>query len=436
LHDLLKKGNFCWSPCHDTAFQALQQAVISAPVLALPNFAEAFTLETDAYGSGIGVVIMQQGRAIAYFSAALCPKNAAMSTYEKEALAIIEALKCWRHYFLGSKLIIKIDQQSLKFITDQRVAKGIQHKLMLKLLEFDFTIEYKRGKENLVADALSRKFCKLFAISAVQPAWIKDVTASYTNDPQVKALLEQFLINPPGTDSPYSLKAGVLRYKGQIVVGNNTNLRQSLIEAMHSSAIGGHSGLRATYHRLKKIFYWPGMKKEVETWVSRCPVCQRSKHENCHYPGLLDPLPVPDMAWTHVSMDFVEGLPKSQGKDVIMVVVDRLTKYAHFVPLSHPYTMEIVAQAFLDNVIKLHGPPLCIILDRDRIFTSSMWKNIFKSLKVQLRYSSSYHPQSDGQTERVNQCLEYYLCSITFNEPKKWLSWLPLAEFWYNTATW
>jgi hypothetical protein len=155
LHDLLKKGNFNWTAQHDAAFSQVQQALISAPVLALPNFSEPFTLETDASGVGIGAVIMQQGRPIAYFSAALCPRNAAMSAYEKEALAIIEALKRWRHYFLGSKLVIKTDQQSLKFITDQRITKGVQHKLMLKLLEFDFSIEYKKGKENVVADALS-----------------------------------------------------------------------------------------------------------------------------------------------------------------------------------------------------------------------------------------------------------------------------------------
>jgi ribosomal protein L21E len=133
-------------------------------------------------------------------------------------------------------------------------------------------------------------------------------------------------------------------------------------------------------------------------------------------------------------MDFVEGLPKSQGKEVIMVVVDKLTKYAHFIPLAHPYTVETVAQAFVDHIVKLHGPPLLIISDRDRIFTSNMWKSIFKGLGVQLRYSSSYHPQTDGQTERVNQCLESYLRCMTFSEPKKWMSWLPLAEFWYNTA--
>jgi hypothetical protein len=148
----------------------------------MPNFAEPFILETDASGTGIGAVIMQQGKALAYYSSSLCPRNAALSVYEKEALAIIEALKRWRHYFLGSKLIIKTDHQSLKFLTDQRLSEGIQHKLMLKLLEFDYTIQYKKGKENLVADALSRKSGKLMAISQTTPIWMQEIVDSYTSD--------------------------------------------------------------------------------------------------------------------------------------------------------------------------------------------------------------------------------------------------------------
>jgi hypothetical protein len=133
-------------------------------------------------------------------------------------------------------------------------------------------------------------------------------------------------------------------------------------------------------------------------------------------------------------MDFIEGLPKSNGKEIIMVVVDRLMKYAHFIPLAHPYTVQTVAQASINNIIKLHGPPLAIVSDRDRIFTSAMWKGIFGALQVKLRYSSAYHPQSDGQTERVNQCLENYLRCMALAQPKKWLYWLSLAEFWYNTS--
>jgi hypothetical protein len=174
------------------------------------------------------------------------------------------------------------------------------------------------------------------------------------------------------------------------------------------------------------------MKKSVETFVAECPVCQRSKFENCPYPSLLTPLPIPEIAWSFISMDFNEGLPKFEGKDTILVVVDRLTKFAHFLALAHPFTAQSIAQLFIDQIIKLHGIPVAIVTDGDMIFTSKLWQDIFKSLKISLQYSTAYHPQADGQTERVNQCLKNYLRCMTFLEPKKWISWLPLAEYWYN----
>jgi hypothetical protein len=133
-------------------------------------------------------------------------------------------------------------------------------------------------------------------------------------------------------------------------------------------------------------------------------------------------------------MDFVEGLPKSHGKDVTLVVVDRLTKYAHFLPLAHPYTVQKIAHIFIDNILKLHGPPTVIITDRDRIFLSKLWTEIFSAMKISLQFSTAYHPESDGQTERVNQCMEQYLRCNAFQEPKKWSEWLPAAEFRYNTS--
>lgn len=176
------------------------------------------------------------------------------------------------------------------------------------------------------------------------------------------------------------------------------------------------------------------MKHGTQKYISECPICQRAKSEHCPYPGLLEPLEIPDMAWQHITMDFIEGLPKSSGKDVILVVVDRLTKLAHFIPLSHPYIVNTVAQAFIDNIFKLHGPPISIVTDRDGIFTSNVWQKVFKSLNVKLKFITAYHPQTDGQSERVNQCLETYLRCMVFQEPKKWASWLSQAEWWYNTA--
>jgi hypothetical protein len=313
LHDLIKKGNFHWEKVHTAAFTKLKLAMTSAPVLGLPDFSQPFILETDASGYGLGAVIMQNGRAIACYSSSLCPRNAALSTYEKEALAIIEALKRWCHYFLGHKLIIRTDQESLKFMTDQRIATSIQHKLMLKLLEFDFTLEYKKGKENIMADALSRKVHSLQEISMVTPAWIEEIEHSYSQDDTCKSILAELAV-APGSKPHHSLHLGIIRYKGRVYVGNNTALHTKLLLALHSSAVGGHSGIKAAYQRVKRIFYWPGMMAAVEKMVRECPTCQKAKGENCHYPGLLDPLPIPDMAWTHISMDFIEGLPNQMGR--------------------------------------------------------------------------------------------------------------------------
>ena len=152
------------------------------------------------------------------------------------------------------------------------------------------------------------------------------------------------------------------------------------------------------------------------------------------YPGLLQPLPVPDFAWQVVTMDFIEGLPRSHGYNCIMVVVDKFSKYAHFVPLSHPFTALKVALQYMEHVFKLHGLPEAIVSDRDKVFTSNLWQELFRLAGTELRMSSAYHPQSDGQTERVNQCLEGYLRCFVHSCPTKWKEWLALAEFWYNTS--
>jgi hypothetical protein len=176
------------------------------------------------------------------------------------------------------------------------------------------------------------------------------------------------------------------------------------------------------------------MKQHVKDYVAACSICQQSKPDRSKYPGLLQPLPVPDQAWQVISMDFIEGLPRSANADSILVVVDKFSRYAHFIPLLHPYTAFKVAQSFMSSVYKLHGMPEAIISDRDRIFTSSLWQELFKLAGTHLQMGSAYHPQSDGQTERVNQCLETYLRCFVHACPSKWSMWLSLAEFWYNTS--
>ena len=175
-------------------------------------------------------------------------------------------------------------------------------------------------------------------------------------------------------------------------MGHNKDLHVKLIAAVHSTAIGGHFGVAVTYRRLKQIFAWQGMKSAVKAFVATCTICQQAKPDRAKLPGLLQPLPVPDGAWSVISMDFIEGLPSLGGFNCILVVVDLFSKYSHFLALKHPFTAAYVAQLFLSQVYKLHGLPTAIISDRDKIFTSNFWRELFKLAGVELRMSTAYHP--------------------------------------------
>ncbi|GJW30300.1 retrotransposable element Tf2 [Tanacetum coccineum] len=169
-------------------------------------------------------------------------------------------------------------------------------------------------------------------------------------------------------------------------------------------------------------------------FVRNCNVCQILKPELVPNPGLLQPLPIPNQIWSKILMDTVDSLPMSKGKSVIMVVADRLSKMGHFIPLSHPYTAITVAQAFLDNIYKLHDLSKIIVSDRDTVFLSRFWKELFNKLQVSLHMSLAYHPQTDGQIEVVNRSMECYLRCMCRDKPKEWANWIALAEYWYNNS--
>jgi hypothetical protein len=190
-----------------------------------------------------------------------------------------------------------------------------------------------------------------------------------------------------------------------------------------------------TFARIKKEFYWPGLRAAVRTFIRECDVYQRNKSETMHLVDLLQPLPIPYRIWTEINMDFVEELPSSMGRNVIMVVVDHLSKHAHFVALTHPYTANTMARLFMDNVFKLHGIPKTIVSDRNPVFTSNFWQEIFRLSGTKLLMSSAYHPQTNGQTKIMNNGLEGYLRSFSGERPKDWAKWLALAEWAYNIST-
>ena len=196
--------------------------MIAAPVLALPNFQQTFVLEIDACKDGIGAVLMQQGHPVAYLSKGLCLKNQALSTYEKECLAILMAVDKWRPYLQHQHFIIRTDQQALLHLADQRLSTGIQHKAFVKLMGLEYTIQYKRGITNAAADALSRldQQHSVLAISSVIPSWMETLVAGYEEDTSSKQLLTELSVTGRN-DKGYSLDNGVLLYKGCIWVGQN-----------------------------------------------------------------------------------------------------------------------------------------------------------------------------------------------------------------------
>jgi hypothetical protein len=179
--------------------------------------------------------------------------------------------------------------------------------------------------------------------------------------------------------------------KGKVVVGRDLEMQNKLISMFHNSTVGGHSSMTVTSKIIGGLFYWKGQQKHIRQYIRECNTCQRNKHENMASLGLIQPLPIPSAPFIDINMDFVEGLLKLEGNDVIMVIVDHFMKYTHCITLSHPYSASGVAKLFMNNIYKLHRLPASITNDRDLVFLSRFWKELFSIQGVNLHYSSAYH---------------------------------------------
>lgn len=431
LTELLKKDNFHWTVAATDAFAKLKLAVTTAPVLQLPDFSQPFTLETDASGLWIGAVLSQSKHPIAYFSKKMSPRMQSQSAYIRELYAVTEAVTKFRHYLIGHKFIIKTDHQALKHLNSQVIQTPEQQKWLPKLLGFDFTIEYKPGCENVIADGLSR--CYYLAFSTFHNSILQRIKSAQDQDNQCQHIIQE--IQQGNLQySEYTWKQNILWWKNKIVVPPILQLQQFLLQEFHSSLLGGHAGQLRTFARIALQFYWPGMRNSVKKFIKTCDICQRAKHTNTHPAGLLQPLPIPNQIWEDISMDFICGLPVNKGYSVIFVVVDRLSKYGHFIPMKGDFTSQSVAHAFITNIVRLHGIPRSIVSDRDKAFTSKFWQTLFHQMGTSLSMSSAYHPETDGQTGNLNKGVEHFLRCFIADSPKSWVDLLPWAEFSYNTA--
>ncbi|KAL0540204.1 hypothetical protein IC582_024437 [Cucumis melo] len=418
LTQLTRKGApFVWSKACEDSFQTLKQKLVTAPVLTVPDGSGSFVIYSDASKKGLGCVLMQQGKVVAYASRQLKSHEQNYPTHDLELAAVVFALKIWRHYLYGEKIQIFTDHKSLKYFFTQKELNMRQRRWLELVKDYDCEILYHPGKANVVADALSRK----------------RIIDAQSNDPY---LVEKRGLAEAGQTTEFSLSSdGGLLFERRLCVPSDSAIKTELLTEAHSSPFSMHPGSTKMYQDLKRVYWWRNMKREVAEFVSKCLVCHQVKAPRQKPAGLLQPLSIPEWKWENVSMDFITGLPRTlRGFTVIWVVVDRLTKSAHFVPGKSTYTASKWAQLYMSEIVRLHGVPVSIVSDRDARFTSKFWKGLQTAMGTRLDFSTAFHPQTDGQTERLNQVLEDMLRACALEFPGSWDSHLHLMEFAYNNS--
>ncbi|KAL0553796.1 hypothetical protein IC582_007700 [Cucumis melo] len=463
LTQLTRKGApFVWSKACEDSFQNLKQKLVTAPVLTVPDGSGSFVIYSDASKKGLGCVLMQQGKVVAYASRQLKSHEQNYPTHDLELAAVVFALKIWRHYLYGERIQIFTDHKSLKYFFTQKELNMRQRRWLELVKDYDCEILYHPGKANVVADALSRKVSHSAALITrqaplhrdleraeiavsvgavtmqlaqltVQPTLRQRIIDAQSNDPY---LVEKRGLAEAGQAVEFSLSSdGGLLFERRLCVPSDSAVKTELLSEAHSSPFSMHPGSTKMYQDLKRVYWWRNMKREVAEFVSRCLVCQQVKAPRQKPAGLLQPLSVPEWKWENVSMDFITGLPRTlRGFTVIWVVVDRLTKSAHFVPGKSTYTASKWAQLYMSEIVRLHGVPVSIVSDRDARFTSKFWKGLQTAMGTRLDFSTAFHPQTDGQTERLNQVLEDMLRACALEFPGSWDSHLHLMEFAYNNS--
>lgn len=499
LTHLTKKDvPFIWSAACQKAFDDVKRALTNAPVLALPNFSLPFVVICDASKEGLGAVLMQQGKPLAYESRRLLPAEVNYTVTEQELLAVVHALKIWRCYLEGPKFTVVTDHNPLVHLPSQPHLSGRQVRWSDYLQRFDFDWVYRPGKTNLAADALSRNppsdrspFCAALLMVLTRKQKAQEAAQSVETQPHPKkprrshAAMDsspggpgassggeetpilgespepptlQHTWLPEGTLDIYDeVRAGyeqdpwfqdekhTARYifkdglwwtqADQIIVPDIPTLRRSIISEMHDPPIYGHPGVTKTTKLAQRLFYWPTMLRDVAAYIKFCPSCQVHKSSTQKTAGTLKPLQIPSVPWQVVTLDFIMSLPcTKRGHTAILVVVDKLTKMTHLIPTTVNVTGEETAKLYIDHVFKHHGVPEAIVSDRDPRFTSNFMTAFLKIINVKQRLSTAFHPQTDGQTERMNRTLEDMLRHYVGPIHDRWDEHLAMAEFAINNS--
>lgn len=430
LHALTSiSTKFIWSTEAESAFQVLLSKFASAPILHMPDPKLQFLVEVDASDTGVGAVLSQRSpkdnkvHPCAYFSKKLSPAERNYDVGNRELLAVKLALEEWRHWLEGAEqpFLVWTDHKNLEYIKTAKRLNSRQARWALFFTRFNFSLSYRPGSKNIKPDALSRQHdeesCPLDTTPILPSDCVVGVV-TWDVEERVRRALE-------GVQVPVGIPPGRLFV--------TEPLRSYVLQWGHASVLSCHPGVTRTLAQIKQRFWWPTMREDTTEFVTACVVCTSNKPSRNPPSGLLRPLPVPHRPWTHISMDFVTGLPSSEGNSVIMTIVDRFSKMLHLIPLAKLPSAKETAEAVLNHVVRLHGFPQDIVSDRGPQFTSRFWKEFCNLIGATASLSSGYHPQTNGQTERYNQEIETALrCTVSQN-PSSWSRQLLWVEYAHNT---
>ena len=448
LTKLLKKGiKFEWIDKCQNSFEQLKGMLVEAPVLTQPTSRKEYTLYSDASGIGLGCMLMQDGKVVAYASRQLMTHEQNYPTHDLELAAVVFSLKIWRHYLYGEKCRIFTDHKSMKYLLTQKDLNLRQQRWLELFKDYDCIIDYHPGKDNIVVDSLSRKTVVAMSLqysdwrlagdgamlAQVQPVLKQMIIDVQKNDEELQKKLQMVR---DGDETEFSMKeAGSLYFQNKLCVPDGKELKKKFLFEAHNMVFTMHPGGNKMYQDLKKFYWWKGMKKDVTEYVSKCLTCQQGKAKHQVPTGLLNPLPIPQWKWDNITMDFVLTFPfKQQKHDSVWVIIDRLTKSAHFILVRMDYSMDRLAELYVDEIVRFHGVSLSIVSNRDSRFTSRFWKELQSTLGIRLNFSTTFHLQIDGQYERLIQVLEDVLQGWVMEFSGSWDRYIPLMEFAYNNS--
>ncbi|UYV80030.1 hypothetical protein LAZ67_18001469 [Cordylochernes scorpioides] len=444
LTNLIKKSvSFTWTERQEEAFQTLKTALLSPPILGHFNPNAPTYVHTDASNIGIGATLVQdiggEEKVISYLSRTLSKAEQNYSTTEKECLAVVWSMSKLRPYLYGRHFKIVTDHHALCWLKNLKDPTGRLARWALKIQEYDFDIIHKSGKKHLDADGLSRG-------PLPETDWDEDFERLFLNqitdeeDKFIESVKKNLNGSRRSIAQNFKEEDGCLYKKNPNPEGRAwllvvpENKKREIMKEYHNHMSNGHLGVARTMYRIKSKYFWPSMLKDVSEFVKTCHLCQSRKGSNQLPSGLLQPIPPANFPFERIGIDFVGPLPSTKNrKKWIIVLTDYYTRYAETRAVSEA-TVREVSKFLVEDIFLRHGAPQYLISDRGSQFTSNLMKEVMKTCKIKHCFTTSYHPQTNGLTERLNRTLINMLSMYVNTDQKNWDEILPFITHAYNTT--